>query len=41
MCMINKYSKGGIDGSDTRCLIACLLSQIYFMFHVTDKIMLM
>ncbi len=32
--------KGGMCVSDTRCLNVCFITQYYFMFYVTDKIML-
>ncbi len=37
---IYKHAKGGMYARDTRCLNACLLTQYYFMFYVTEKIML-
>ncbi len=39
ICMIYKYTKGGMYVSDTRCLNAYLLTQFYVMFYVTHKIM--
>ncbi len=37
ICMIYKYTNGGMYVSDTRCLNACFLTQFYFMFYVNDK----
>ncbi len=35
-----KHIKGGMYDSDTRCLNACLLTQFFFLLHITDKITL-
>ncbi len=37
--MIYEYTMGDMYDSDTRCLNACLLTQYYFMFNITDNVM--